>query len=201
MVLCTRALDSPLPRTIAHSLTRSLTPLLHSSLCFTRSPGHALLARSARSVGAINLDEKLIKDSRLVRKDEKIVELSNGCMCCTRRDDLLVEVREVAALKDEKDDTKRRFDVLIIESTGVSDPATVSEAFEHDDEMLQLARLDTMVTVVDTASFAENFASVATMGDGVSDAHSSHETHDHADDEAKEACEVRACVETPSDYT
>jgi G3E family GTPase len=127
-----------------------------------------------------------------VRKDEKIVELSNGCMCCSRRDDLLVEVREVAALKDEKDDSKRRFDVLIIESTGVSDPATVSEAFEHDDEMMQLARLDTMVTVVDTASFAENFASVATMGDGVSDAHSSHETHDHADDEAKEACEVRS---------
>ncbi|KAH8052714.1 ATP binding protein [Aureococcus anophagefferens] len=72
-------------------------------------------------VGAVNLDEKLIKESRLVRADEALVELTNGCICCTRRDDLLREVRELAALKDEADATKRRFDVLVVESTGVSD--------------------------------------------------------------------------------
>ena len=122
-------------------------------------------------VGAVNLDKQLIKDSKLARKDETVVEMTNGCICCTRRSDLLDEVRELAALRDEKDAGKRRFDVLVVESTGVSDPASVAEAFVNDEEMTKLARLDTMVTVVDAASFAENFASVATTGADV--------THDH----------------------
>ena len=125
-------------------------------------------------VGAVNLDEKLIKESRLVRADEALVELTNGCICCTRRDDLLREVRELAALKDEADATKRRFDVLVVESTGVSDPAAVAEAFVNDEAMTRLARLDTMVTVVDAAAFEENFASIATMGDGHEHGHEGH---------------------------
>ena len=114
-------------------------------------------------VGSLNLDEELIRDSRLVRKDEKLVELSNGCICCSRRQDLLEEIKTLAVLKDEKSD-KRRFDVLVIESTGVSDPTSVKSAFEEDDEMLKIARLDTMVTVVDTSAFADYFQSVKTYG-------------------------------------
>ncbi|EGB12885.1 hypothetical protein AURANDRAFT_58602 [Aureococcus anophagefferens] len=128
-------------------------------------------------VGAVNLDEKLIKESRLVRADEALVELTNGCICCTRRDDLLREVRELAALKDEADATKRRFDVLVVESTGVSDPANVADAFADDAELGALARLDAMVTVVDAASFAENFGSVATLGGG------DHAGHGHGPDD------------------
>jgi len=135
-------------------------------------------------VGAVNLDEKLIKDSKLVRKNEKLVELKNGCICCTRRDDLLQEVRELAKLRDETDATKSRFDVLVVESTGVSDPASVGEAFEDDEEMAALARLDTMVTVVDASAFDENFASVATMGGG----HDGHEGHHHLTAEEEAAC-------------
>jgi len=128
-------------------------------------------------VGAVNLDEKLIKESRLVRADEALVELTNGCICCTRRDDLLREVRELAALKDEADATKRRFDVLVVESTGVSDPANVADAFADDAALDALARLDAMVTVVDAASFAENFGSVATLGGG------DHAGHGHGPDD------------------
>ena len=137
-------------------------------------------------VGAVNLDEKLIRESRLVRKDEKLVEMTNGCICCNRRDDLLKTVRELAALTDEQDARKRRFDVLVVESTGVSDPAAVAEAFVNDEEMTRLARLDTMVTVVDAAAFAENFASVATMGD-----EHGHEGHDHASAAERAACDSK----------
>ena len=113
-------------------------------------------------VGQMNLDEALIKDAKLVRRNEELVELSNGCICCTRRQDLLEEIRELACKKDETDATKRRFDVLVIESTGVSDPAGVVLAFEDDDELASLARLDTLVTVVDTAAFESNFSSLST---------------------------------------
>ncbi|EGB10904.1 hypothetical protein AURANDRAFT_11710, partial [Aureococcus anophagefferens] len=132
-------------------------------------------------VGAVNLDERDIKDSRLVKANETLVEMTNGCICCTRRDDLLQEVRELALLRDEADDAKRRFDVLVVESTGVSDPASVAQAFAHDPELDALARLDTMVTVIDAASFSENFASVAVMDHD-------HAGHGHATAEETEAC-------------
>ena len=115
--------------------------------------------------------------------------MSNGCICCTRRDDLLVEIRQLSTLKDRKTG-KRRFDVLVVESTGVSDPAAVADAFEDDEEMASLARLDTLVTVVDTAAFGENFASVASYGD----THKAPDGHDHdhtahKDDAEKQECE------------
>ena len=146
----------------------------------------ARVAVIVNDVGAVNLDEKLIKDSKLVRKDEKMVELTNGCICCTRRSDLLDEVMELAKLKDETDDSKRRFDVLVVESTGVSDPANVAEAFMQDPEMLLLARLDTMVTVIDTASFHQNFGSVTNVSKDHG-AHS-HEGHNHSDAAEEQKC-------------
>jgi len=83
----------------------------------------------------------------LSRHEERLVELTNGCICCTLRDDLLSEVRRLAQ--------EARFDYLLIESTGISEPLSVAATFEWRDEegesLSDLVRLDTMVTVVDTS--------------------------------------------------
>ena len=127
-------------------------------------------------VGAINLDEALIKDSKLVREDEKLVELTNGCICCTRKDELLEEVVELASLKDEADASKRRFDALLVESTGASDPASVAAAFAQDARVHEVAKLDLLCTVVDAFAFEDNFKSVTFRDD--------HEGHAHGPGEA-----------------
>src|SRR5690606_8715754 len=98
----------------------------------------------------INLDgEAVQRDVSLNRAEEKLVEMSNGCICCTLREDLLEEVGRLAR--------EGRFDYLLIESTGISEPLQVAETFTFRDEQGQslsdLARLDTMVTVVDGVNF------------------------------------------------
>ena len=98
----------------------------------------------------INIDSTLIKnDVSLSRSEEKLVEMSNGCICCTLREDLLEEVNKLA--KDG------RFDYLVIESTGISEPLPVAETFTFADEngvsLGDVADLDTMVTVVDAVNF------------------------------------------------
>lgn len=103
----------------------------------------------------VNIDARLVEQggARLDRVEERLVEMSNGCICCTLRDDLL---KEVAALAREG-----RFDYLLIESTGISEPLPVAVTFTFEDEngrsLSQVARLDTMVTVVDAASFLEEY--------------------------------------------
>jgi G3E family GTPase len=97
----------------------------------------------------VNIDAELMEKGggNLSRTDETLVEMSNGCICCTLRDDLLSEVRRLAA--------ERRFDYLLIESTGIAEPLPVATTFEFRDEngfsLSDVARLDTMVTVVDAA--------------------------------------------------
>jgi len=104
----------------------------------------------------VNIDADLVRaDTELSRTDETLVEMSNGCICCTLRDDLLAEVRRLA---DEK-----RFDYLLIESTGISEPLPVAATFEFRDEdgqsLADLARLDTMVTVVDAVNLLRDYSS------------------------------------------
>jgi G3E family GTPase len=105
----------------------------------------------------VNIDAQLVErgDARLDRAQEKLVEMSNGCICCTLREDLLEQVRQLAA--------ENRYDYLIIESTGIGEPMPVAATFAHTDEtgqsLSQVARLDTMVTVVDAANFLAHIES------------------------------------------
>ena len=110
----------------------------------------------------VNIDAQLIREgSELSRAEEKLVELSNGCICCTLREDLLIEVRKLA--------DAGRFDYLLIESTGVSEPLPVAETFTFEDEegvsLGAIARLDTMVTVVDARHFLRDYSSTDALAD------------------------------------
>ena len=104
----------------------------------------------------VNIDADLIRaETELSRTDETLVEMSNGCICCTLRDDLLDEVRRLSAAG--------RFDYLLIESTGISEPLPVAATFDFRDEfgesLSDVARLDTMVTVVDAVNLLNDFSS------------------------------------------
>ncbi|WP_291720101.1 GTP-binding protein [Bernardetia sp.] len=109
----------------------------------------------------VNVDARLVKDQNtLSRTEEKLVEMSNGCICCTLREDLMVEVERLA-----KED---RFDYLLIESTGISEPIPVAQTFTFKDEennidLSRFSRLDTMVTVVDAYNFWKDFGSKDTV--------------------------------------
>src|SRR5687768_16174433 len=111
----------------------------------------------------VNIDADLIRDggANLSRTDEQLVEMTNGCICCTLRDDLLKEVRALAE--------KGRFDCLLIESTGISEPLPVASTFEFRDEagasLSDVARLDTMVTVVDAANLLKDYSSTDFLRD------------------------------------
>jgi len=104
----------------------------------------------------VNIDADLVRaDTELSRTDETLVEMSNGCICCTLRDDLLAEVRRLAG--------EGRFDYLLIESTGISEPLPVAATFDFRDEqgdsLSDVARLDTMVTVVDAVNLLRDYSS------------------------------------------
>lgn len=104
----------------------------------------------------VNIDADLVRaDTELSRTDETLVEMSNGCICCTLRDDLLAEVRRLAG--------EGRFDYLLIESTGISEPLPVAATFDFRDEagdsLSDVSRLDTMVTVVDAVNLLKDFSS------------------------------------------
>ena len=111
----------------------------------------------------VNIDAALIRDggADLSRTDEQLVEMTNGCICCTLRDDLLAEVRRLAEMN--------RFDYLLIESSGISEPLPVATTFDFRDEnglsLSDVARLDTMVTVVDAANLLKDYASEDFLAD------------------------------------
>ncbi len=111
----------------------------------------------------VNIDADLVREggAELSQTEETLVEMSNGCICCTLRDDLLSEVRRLAA--------ENRFDYLLIESTGISEPLPVAATFEFRDEegesLTDVARLDTMVTVVDAVNLLNDFGSHDRLAD------------------------------------
>ena len=109
----------------------------------------------------VNVDARLVEEGNtLSRTEEKLVEMSNGCICCTLREDLIEEVAKLAQ--------EGRFDYLLIESTGISEPMPVAQTFYFDSEELkvnlsEVSQLDTLVTVVDAFNFHRDFGSVDTI--------------------------------------
>jgi G3E family GTPase len=125
---------------------------------------HILNNREGRRVAVIvndmsevNIDASLVRDggANLSRTDEQLVEMTNGCICCTLRDDLLLEVRRLSR--------EGRFDYLLIEGTGIAEPLPIAATFDFRDEdgesLSDVARLDTMVTVVDAANLLKDYSS------------------------------------------
>ncbi len=120
----------------------------------------------------VNVDAQLVKDQNtLSRTEEKLVEMSNGCICCTLREDLMLEVEKLAR--------ENRFDYLLIESSGISEPLPVAQTFSFVDEangvdLSRFSRLDTLVTVVDAFNFFRDFSSIDNV-------HQRELNHDPAD--------------------
>jgi len=125
---------------------------------------HVLNNREGRRVAVIvndmsevNIDADLVREggADLSRTEEKLVEMTNGCICCTLRDDLLAEVKRLAAAG--------RYDYLLIEGTGIAEPLPVAATFdfrdENDESLSDVARLDTMVTVVDCINLLRDYGS------------------------------------------
>lgn len=113
-------------------------------------------------LAAVNIDATLVRDAAaLSHLEEQLVELSNGCICCTLREDLLVEVKRLAS--------EKRFDAILIESTGVAEPMPIAETFTFVDDdgvsLSDVARLDTMVTVVDAFNFLRDYGSADALAE------------------------------------
>ncbi|MFI2743554.1 GTP-binding protein [Zhouia sp. PK063] len=105
----------------------------------------------------VNVDARLVENEQtLSRTEEKLVEMSNGCICCTLREDLIIEVEKLV--------NENRFDYILIESTGISEPVPVAQTFSYSDEingidLSKFSYIDTMVTVVDSFNFFKDFSS------------------------------------------
>ncbi|UZE17965.1 zinc metallochaperone GTPase ZigA [Pseudomonas sp. B21-054] len=125
-----------------------------------RNRDNLRVAVIVNDMSEINIDgSEVQRDVTLNRAEEKLVEMSNGCICCTLREDLLEEVGQLAR--------EGRFDYLLIESTGISEPLPVAETFTFRDEegrsLADVARLDTMVTVVDGVNFLLDFQAAESL--------------------------------------
>ena len=126
------------------------------------TPHGMRIAVIVNDMSEINVDARVVQEgARVRRSQEKIVQMTNGCICCTLREDLLVEIRRLA---DEG-----RFDYLLIESSGVSEPLPVAETFSFQDENGRMlddhAKLDTMVTVVDACNLPADLATLEDLTD------------------------------------
>lgn len=153
--------DNRLPVTVlAGFLGAGKTTILNHVL---RNREGLRVAVLVNDMSEINIDADLVRDgdAGLSRTDETLVELTNGCICCTLRDDLLGEVRRLAA--------EQRFDYLLIEATGIAEPLPIAATFSFRDEkgvaLSDIARLDTMVSVVDAANLLSDYSSADLLSD------------------------------------
>lgn len=152
MLSNTQPTSRPLPVTVLSGfLGAGKTTVLNHVL---RNRAGLKVAVIVNDMSDINIDAQTVNnDITLNRTEEKLVEMSNGCICCTLREDLLTEITELAA--------QNRFDYLLIEATGIAEPLPIAETFTFEDEnglsLSKVATLDTMVTVVDAANFLNDY--------------------------------------------
>ena len=135
------------------------TTLLHHLL---HNKDGCRIALIVNDMASVNVDAELVRRGGVLQADEKMVELSNGCICCTLREDLLTAINNLVA--------ERRFDHVLVESSGISEPLPVAETFTFKDEttgvrLSDIASLQNMVTVVDAASIFEQLSTLDMLAD------------------------------------
>ena len=154
------SIDSKLPVTVLSGFLGAGKTTVLSNILSNRQ--NKKVAVIVNDMSEINIDSAIIQNEvSLNRSEEKLVEMSNGCICCTLREDLLEEVTKLAK--------EKRFDYLVIESTGISEPLPVAERFTFADEngvsLSDVADLDTMVTVVDAVNFLKDYDEAKSLKD------------------------------------